>query len=103
MSVVPNLPGFVSNKPQPRPLPQTFNATGGIVFEKRPEGEPEIDFNKSVAERGLKARAMPAREKTELFATKTLSRAVKEPVPAAVVFEKQVWQAWDACVPVKFA
>lgn len=89
-STGPNLPGFVSNKPKPRPIPQTFSASGGIVFEKKRGDEPEVDYSKAVAERGLAARSLTTKEKSDLAATKRITGTISAPLPVEVVFEKQV-------------
>jgi hypothetical protein len=88
---VPFLPGFVNNKPVARPLPQKFNAVGGVVFEKRDLNEPEVDYTKAVADRALKARTMTTKEKSDLAATKRTTATTTVKLPERVIYDRQVW------------
>lgn len=88
--VAPNLPGFVSNKPVARPLPQLFNNHKGVVLEKRPKDEPELDYTKAIVDRALKARAVPPAEKLALSTTKSSAITAATALPVEVECDRQV-------------
>jgi len=90
MSVVPFLPGFVSNKPVTRAIPQCFSTVNGVVFEKTRPDAPVIDSTKAVVDRALKARAMPTKARAELLATKRATTVAPAVIPVEVHFDRQV-------------
>lgn len=90
---MPNLPGFYSNKGRAGPRPQTFSASGGVVFEKEsPATYTEADHHAKIVERAHRTSRLDTKAKEDLISTKRSLAATRTApeVPVEVELDRQV-------------